>query len=333
VRPQYPKAIEVDPKGVKQFELSLVPSADTYRAFRFPWHGVVAAPYLIVEPQQDNLALIFNKFGDPAVDYYRIYGGTAPAPTNLVATSTRTLKHLTNVVNRVRNYFRVTAVDANGTESDFSNEENVLVNLITPGKPMVVNGDFSQGTNGWIWAVTGGAAAGWSITNGVSFFDITNGGSSTASVQLRQAGLPLIQGQKYVLEFDAWTQGPRYIQAQVQQDVSPYANYSTIAYSYLTPTPTHYRYGFTMQRASDFTARLVFNLGTSVYDVFLDNVSLFAPLPGDFNLDGRVDLQDLAVMAGQWLKRQANLVSDVDGDGKVDFKDFWIFGENWSGGP
>ncbi len=72
----YPKAIEVDTNGVKHFQLSMVPGSDSYRAFRFPWNGVVAAPYLIAEPQPDNVTLVFNKFGDTNVAYYRIYGGT-----------------------------------------------------------------------------------------------------------------------------------------------------------------------------------------------------------------------------------------------------------------
>ena len=55
---------------------------------------------------------------------------------------------------------------------------------------------------------------------------------------------------------------------------------------------------------------------------------------GDFNLDGLVDFQDLAVLTDEWLKQQPNLNSDLDANGKVDFNDFAVFGENWNGtGP
>jgi hypothetical protein len=334
VRAQYPKAIEVDADGAKRFELSLVPSADGYRAFRFPWNGMVEVPYLILELQRDNVALIFNKFGDTDVSYYRIYGGTSPQPTTLLATSTTTLKHLTNLENGRRYYFRISAVNSEGIESGFSNEESLIVNIVKPGGQMVVNGGFSLGTSPWAWTVTGGAAGQWRITNGVSFFDITNGGSAAASLQLRQAGMPLWQGRKYVFEFDAWSQSPRYIEAKVAQSTSPFLNHSGIGVSFVTPTPTHYRYVFTMEAASDFNASVMFNLGTSPFDVFLDNVSLFNVPPGDFNLDGKVDYQDLAVLAGDWLQKQPDLVTDLDGNGMVDLKDFAVFGENWNGtGP
>jgi hypothetical protein len=140
----------------------------------------------------------------------------------------------------------------------------------------------------------------------------------------------LIQGNKYVFEFDAWSDTPRYIEAKVGQDVSPYANYSRVANSYLTPNRTHYRYVFTMQQASDFSCRVVFNVGASTTDLNLDNVSLFNAPPGDFNLDGRLDLYDLSVMTADWLKQQTNLAPDLDANGEVDFKDFSILGENWS---
>ena len=326
-----PKLTEVRPNGSKAFEMNWVDGYEAYRVWRCPWQGAALKPYLILEPYPDNVTLIFNQFGDTNVAYYRIYGGTSPQPTTLLATSTTTMKALTSLENGQRYFFRVTAVSKQGVEGDFSNEENVTVNIIKPGQQMVKNGDFSQGTDSWIWEVTGGAAAQWKITNGVSYFDISTGGSALSSIQLRQAGIPLIQGKKYVFEFDAWAQAPRYIEAKVGQDVSPYANYSQIGNSYLTPVKNHYRYVFTMQEASDFSARVVFNLGTSVLNVFLENVSLFNAPPGDFNLDGRVDLQDLAVLSSSWLKQQTNLVSDLDVNGKVDFNDFAIFGENWNG--
>jgi hypothetical protein len=330
-RPQYPKAIEVDTNGVKRFELSLVPNSDAYRTFRFPWNGAVAVPYLILEPQQDSIILVFNKFGDTNVAYYRIYGGTSPEPTTLLATSTTTLKHLTYLENGRRYYFRVSAVDGQGVESGYSNEEDLIVNIIKPGGQTVRNGDFAQGTSSWIWTVTGGASALWRISNGVSCVDIASGGSAVTSVQLRQASTPLFQGRKNVFEFDAWSQAPRYIEAKVGQAVSPYVNYSGIGFSYLTPTRTHYRYVFTMQAASDFNSSVIFNLGASVFDVYLDNVSLFNAPPGDFNLDGLIDFQDLAVLTGEWLKQLPNLSPDLDGNGRVDFRDFAVFGESWNG--
>jgi hypothetical protein len=331
-----PKLTEVRPDGTKAFEMNWVSQFEAYRVWRCAWQGVALKPYLILEAYPDNVTLLFNQFGDSNLVTYRIYGGTSPQPSTLLATSGATLKQLTNLTNGQRYYFRVAAVDQNGVEGAFSNEESVVVNIIKPGQNMVSNGDFSAAKNSWTWLVTSPAAASWSITNGYSSFAFTNSGTSVASVQLKQAGIPLIKGKKYVFEFDAWTSsGTRYIDAKVAQDASPNTNYSGIVSSSISADPAkkHFRYVFTMLAASDFNCRAVFNLGTSTRGVFLDNVLLFNPAPGDMNMDGKVDLLDLKLMTGEWRKQQTNLSSDLNGDGKVDFKDFGIVGDNWSGSP
>jgi hypothetical protein len=323
----YPKAIEVDTNDVKRFELSLVPSTDSYRAFRFPWSGVVAAPYLIAEPQLDNITLVFNKFGDTNVSYYRIYGGLSPHPTQLLAESGTTLIRLSNLQNGL-NYFRVTAVSSQGVESPFSNEESLPVNIISPGANMVGNGDFSQGTNSWTLKLNNGALAALAVVNGAGDISITNGGTTLSAVQLLQPGKVLIQGTQYVLEFDGWSTQSRYIGVELAGSASPFAVYSALSSSFLTPNPSHYRYVFSMQSSSDSAANLLFNLGAANGDVFLDNFKLFSPPVGDLNLDGRVDLLDLSSFVGNWLKT-TNSPADLDGNGKVDFMDFNILGNNW----
>jgi fibronectin type 3 domain-containing protein len=90
----------------------------------------------------------------------------------------QTLAEPTNLENLRRYYFRVTSVDAEGVESDFSNEQSVTVfaqNTTRPGTEMVVNGDFSQGTVGWTWELQGGQAQ-WSVTDGTCHFVIASGG-------------------------------------------------------------------------------------------------------------------------------------------------------------
>ena len=329
VRPQYPKAIEVDTNGVKHFELGLSPNSDAYRAFRLPWSGVVAAPYLIIEPQPDNITLLINKFGDTHVAYYRIYGGASPHPTTLVAESSTSLKSLSNLPNGWH-YFRATAVSTDGTESPYSNEESVNINIVPPGQNLVVNGDFSQAVFAWGFRLSGGASATWGTGNATGQFHISNGGSSLANVQLVQTGKSLIQGKQYVLQFDAWSSQARYIQVELAQSLSPFADYSRITPLFLTPNPAHYRFTFTMQQPSDFSANLLFNMGSANGDVFLENVSLFNPPVGDLNLDGRVDTADLQVLVRNWLKQQSGLPGDLNGDAKVDFTDLSILGQNWS---
>jgi hypothetical protein len=326
-----PKLTEVRPDGTKAFEMNWVNQYEAYRVWRCPWQGWALKPYLIVEAYPDNVTLLFNQFGDASVDYYRIYGGTNASPTNLLAISKTTLKRLNNVANGARNYFRVTAVSTNGVEGAFSNEEDLVVNIVKPGQSMVLNGDFAAGTNSWAWSVTGAATAGWKITNGAAFIDLTNAGAQLSDVHLRQAGMKLIQGREYVLEFDAWTPQPRAIEARLGQNQAPLASYRLASPS-LTPVPQHFTYPFVMTNATDLNARLTVNCGTSTRDVYLDNVSLWLVAVGDLNRDRCVDFADLAVFTSQWLRQGAGLTADLNGDGKVDFQDYAIFAENWSGG-
>jgi len=325
-----PKLTEVRPNGTKAFEMNWVDRYEAYRVWRCPWRGMALKPSLIVESPPDNLTLIFNKFGDPNVAYYRIYGGTTPEPTTLLDTSTSTLKRLSEgLENGLRYYFRVTAVDINDTESDYSNEESTVVSFTEPGQNMVLNGEFCQEQASWTWEIGGSANATWNIEDGVSHFDITNGGTQISNVQLRQAGIRLVRGKEYVFEFDAWSDLPRIIEAKVGQDESPWTNYSRIGYSSVTPNPTHFRYPFTMQDSSDYNARVVFNTGTSDIDVYIDNVSLINVLPGDFDFDGCVKFNDLAVLTGEWLDEGSGLTADLDDNGTVDFNDFAFLADSF----
>jgi hypothetical protein len=331
VAPDYPKAIEVDANGVKHFELSLDPASDSYRAFRLPWTGVVAAPYLVAESQADSVSLIYNKFGDHNLAGYRIYGGTSPHPTNVLAQSTSTLETLTNLSNG-RHFFRVTSLLADNSESPFSNEEYVDIHVLRPGQNQIINGNFAQGSVGWYLNVAPAANAAWTILGGSSHFYISSGGTSLSSIQLLQGGMALAQGSNYVLQFDAWSSASRYLQAQLAQSGSPFTDYSHLALAFVTPNRTRFTYQFTMKDASDSSANLLFNFGAATGDVFIANVNLFNPAPGDFNLDGRFDLLDLGVFSNGWLKQQSPSPADLDANGIVNFRDFNLLGNFWGTG-
>jgi hypothetical protein len=183
-----------------------------------------------------------------------------------------------------------------------------------------------------VWTLSGGATAAWVIESGVSHIYITNGTATLPNIQLKQTGKAIVQGKKYVFEFDAWSASPRYIEAKVAQDAAPNLNYSGTTSTFLTPTHSHFRYVFTMTATTDFNASVFFNMGSSPYGVWLDNVSLYYVAPGDLNTDKQVDYTDLKTLTSQWLQGGGGLTGDLDSSGRVDFKDFGIFGENWSGG-
>ncbi|GAF80167.1 unnamed protein product, partial [marine sediment metagenome] len=87
-------------------------------------------------------------------------------------------------------------------------------------------------------------------------------------------GMQLGRAEEYVLEFDAWAGQPRIIEVKVGQNKSPWTDYSKIGFSYVRTRRARFRYTFIMENASDYDARIVFNMGNHNTDVYLDNVSL-----------------------------------------------------------
>ena len=269
-----PKAQEITPDGRIAYEMNFVDRFKTYRSFRFPWNGIASRPNLIVEPQADNITLLFNKFGDPDVDYYNIYVDRRYDPRTLVATSKETLYRLTDVQNSWRYYIKVSAVDKQGRESDFSNVVSMIANLIKPGEELVQNSGFDLGKDSWDCLARNGAVADWSVEDGVAHIAISNSGPAEHDIQLTQAGLSLVQGRSYIFEFDAWAANPRTAEIKIAQNGDLYTDYSRLGPTSLGRSRKRYEYRFIMQNQSDSDARIVFNLGQQTVDVFIDNVSL-----------------------------------------------------------
>ena len=292
-----PKAEEVRPDGSRVYEMNFAQDAKSYRAFRFPWNGQATKPVLFVEPQVDNVTLIFNKFGDPNVDYYNIYAGRGSNPTDVIATSKETLAKISDLQNRRRYFFRVTAVDKDGNESEYSNQEQIVVSVIQPGEEMVNNGDFANGKTSWNWLVRNGAQASWTVDDGAAHVDISNGGANDHDIQLTQAGIMLVQGREYDFEFDAWADNPRTIEAKIAQNGDSFTNYSRLSETALSRSNKRISYRFRMQESTDPDARIVFNVGANTANVHVSNVSVKmvgetridkqnAETPDDFQLLG-----------------------------------------------
>lgn len=276
----YPSiAVEVTPEGNKVFEMCFENGANCYRSFRHPWEGKCLVPYLFLEPQPDNLTLIFNKFGDDNVDYYNIYGGTTPNPTSLIDSSHSTLKQLVGLQNGLHYYFRVTAVDMSGLESDFSNEEDIYVNFTQPGNNLIINGDFTNDLYAWKWEVDSLASAEVQVVDSVCNLVIQNGGKEYSDVQLKQNNIPLIMGQNYLFEFDAWSDATRIVDIIIGADHSPFTDYSRMGYTALHSELKHYTYSFEMTEPTDLNARVVINAGTSDKNIYIDNLSLKIDVP------------------------------------------------------
>ncbi len=274
-----PKAYEVTSLKEKVYEANFVQSMPCYRAYRFEWESVSKAPYLVAESYTDKVTLIFNKFGDKRVEKYIVYGGLTPNPATKLDSTANTFINLTNLTNNQRYYFRVTARDSNGTESVYSNEENVLVRMTQPGQNMIQNGDFANGSTGWIFNARNGAAAQGAVVNGQYVVTITNSGSAYSDIQLIQESFPMINGKNYIFSFDARANSNRILEPRVAQNGGNYTVYSKTGPMLITPIMKTYEYQFQMTDPTDYNARLVMNFGTSAITCFLDNIVVKENIP------------------------------------------------------
>ena len=266
-------AVEVNESGDLLFEM-WVHGTSSYRTKRFEWQGIADAPYLIAEATDTFVMLLFNKFGDDNVDYYRVYGGFTSEPTELMAETKQSFIYLTELINSQNYYFRITAVDSNGLESAYSNTERVQVRFIPPGQNMVYNGDFSNGFEGWDWVLQNGNGDYEITQEGELHFMITDGGYEFWHIQAVHPGIQLVKGETYLLEFDAYADANRPIEVEVRKDGDPWTNYSRKGYTGLSRTKTHHSHEFEMTEPNELKARIVVNVGSSDHDVYIDNISL-----------------------------------------------------------
>ena len=83
-----------------------------------------------------------------------------------------------------------------------------------------------------------------------------------------------------------------------------------------------------LEPGCDYSIKVKSSTNGALFDMSDDTFSIDVP-PGDFDCDGCVWLDDLAVLTGEWLKEQSGLIADLYDNDKVDFYDFAIFAENY----
>jgi len=130
-----PNVTEVRADGSKTLELTFDVGTWSYRAFRFLWSGVAAAPYLWADTSDAVVTLSFVKFGDANVVKYYVYQGESPAPATKVDSTTDNSLIITGLVEGTTYYFRVTALDGQSNESPFSNGIEITPPFLTAREP------------------------------------------------------------------------------------------------------------------------------------------------------------------------------------------------------
>lgn len=161
----------------------------------------------------------------------------------------------------------LTATDANGNTATF--QDDIEVELI-----LVVNGDFENGSEGWIQGVNDNAPAPVVTENGNSFYEvnITNPNPNQPfSVNLSQK-LSIVQGNTYVLRFDAWSDRDRSIIAGIGLSGGDFSNDTQTVN--LTDTQQTFELTLSSQEFGASDARVLFDNNGEAGLVRIDNVSL-----------------------------------------------------------
>ncbi len=73
-------------------------------------------------------------------------------------------------------------------------------------------------------------------------------------------------------------------------------------------------------------------LGNLLYNAFLHDGATLTATPGDANLDGKVDISDLGMLATNWQQHTAWSGGDFNNDGFVDISDLGLVATNWQSG-
>lgn len=128
----------------------------------------------------------------------------------------------------------------------------------------------------WGFMTAGGGAATAQIADNTMNINTTNAGTLDYSVQLVQPNIPMKQGTKYRLTFDASADENRTMIADVSAPDNGYIRYMSDTKLNLTTTKQSYSYDFNMTNNSDPNGRLEFNLGNqgSTAAVHISNVRI-----------------------------------------------------------
>ncbi|MFC1568735.1 aryl-sulfate sulfotransferase [bacterium] len=268
----YPRITEVRPDGSTAYEMNFERPSECYRVHRESWNAPAIKPYLLVESGTVGTTLIFNQFGDETVDYYKLYHGLTPEPTVVLDTSQLTLKTFTDLENKREHYFRVTAVSRSGEESEFSNEEVVLVKVVEPGDNQVLNHDFSEQEKYWEFFINGNVTASAGVEDGFYHVHIEAFNDPSGMVYFRQVPIEVKRNESYVFEFEAWASETMRIQPAVVHSLSG-TDYSQIGEVQISSVKKMYSYEFS-PRSSNTEAALAFFMTDKAGHIYIDNIVL-----------------------------------------------------------
>lgn len=138
----------------------------------------------------------------------------------------------------------------------------------------VYTSNFSGGNDGWALSLQGGAAGTLSSSAGKLDISITNGGTEGWHVQLVKRPIRFEKDKQYRLSFTAQSATDRAITFYAGKASSPWNAYSGYNGVGITTEEKTYTFTFKMTGATDPSARLVFDLGTSTSGISISEVKV-----------------------------------------------------------
>ena len=146
------------------------------------------------------------------------------------------------------------------------------VSLFIGNGNLAVNGNFEDGSTGWIVGVDDNAPAPVVLTNGNRHYSVNVATAGNPwEVNLSQK-LEILDGETYTLTFDAWSDVNRPIISGIGLSADPWS--STVETIDITPNRTTYTLTLLANGWGAANARILFDLGAAAGEVNIDNVSL-----------------------------------------------------------
>jgi hypothetical protein len=204
----------------------------------------------------------FNNLSNEAVNYQWDFGdGTTSTIFNPVKTYSEGGTYTVTL----------TATNDQG-ENDSFQDTFIIDDIFDAG--LLVNGDFENGSQGWIVGVDDNSAAPVVSEDGNTFYEvnITNPDPNQPFLVNVSQKVEIVQGQNYVLTFDAWSDTNRTLIAGIGLSGPPFSN-DTQSVD-LTDTPQPFELTLSSQDFGAPDARVLFDSNGAAGLVRIDNVTL-----------------------------------------------------------
>ncbi|NLP02122.1 MAG: hypothetical protein GX089_06485 [Fibrobacter sp.] len=184
--------------------------------------------------------------------------------------------------------------DANGNQNPLTvtmnSSKSITASFVTEDgkRDLVLNGNFSSGTDHWTFNNWSGKGTG-SVVDGEYRLTISETGNNYYDIQVVQPGILLEQGKAYRLVYDAYASANRVLNINVGMPVEPWTTFLTnvtdgeIAVN-LTASKQTFTLDFIMEEPTYEDSRVEFSAATATPSVYIDNVSLYEIQPVEVSL-------------------------------------------------